>query len=360
MMIRTLIRCACAFVGAALLTKCVSGTPLLSTEAAQRTGSLEPVRQGATLPGPLGPVRSRRSSRGHSWILPGAGKQWLLYTSDSDGKVNIYNYRVKTGKLYGQIAGFVYPYGQCIDASSDVYIVDYRASEVYEFAHGGTTPIAMATDEYGSPIGCAVDPTTGSVAVSNYLGTSGAGGVDIFAGGLSGKQTNYTNSSLYSALSPGYDPHGNLYFEGLAKGVRLATLFELAEGSGTLRSLTGLTIDGAASVQWDGSHIAVTDANYEGTHTTAIERITVSGSAVSVVRTTLLTDTCDGTSMDTFQPFINGTARSGNAIVSGNLKCEHRLAFWNYTKGGNPKRTIPANIAPRKTLGESVSPPVSP
>src|ERR1700722_15536002 len=47
-----------------------------------------------------------------SWMRPGAKKQWLLYSTDGDsGTVDIYNYRAKRGKLYGQITGFEFPYG---------------------------------------------------------------------------------------------------------------------------------------------------------------------------------------------------------------------------------------------------------
>src|SRR5262249_50697935 len=137
-------------------------------------------------------VPARHLNHGKSWMLPDAGKQWLLYVSDgSSGTVDVYNYRVRAGKLYGQITGFSAPYGQCVDKSGNVYIADLGSSKIYEFAHGGTTPIATATDDYGFPIGCSVDPTTGNVAVSNFNGPSyGPGGIDIFSGGLSGTQTN--------------------------------------------------------------------------------------------------------------------------------------------------------------------------
>jgi hypothetical protein len=35
----------------------------------------------------------------------------------------------------------------------------------------------------------------------------------------------------------------------------------------------------------------------------------------------------------------------------------NRLAKWNYTDGGNPKRTFPASISPGTAIGESLSPP---
>jgi hypothetical protein len=168
---------------------------------------------------PLSIAPVRHLDRGKSWILPDAGKQWLLYVSDgSTGTIDIYNYRIRVGKLYGQITGFTFPYGQCIDRAGDVYVVDNATAKIYEFAHGATSPLATATDDYGSPIGCSVNPTTGDVAVSNFSESgsgSGAGGLDIFAGGLSGNQTDYTSSNFYRLFPPGYDPKGNLFVQAM-------------------------------------------------------------------------------------------------------------------------------------------------
>ncbi len=88
----------------------------------------------------IGAVPVRHPNRGRSWILPDAHKQWLLYVSDgSSGTIDIYNYRVKAGKLYGQITGLSFPYGQCVDPSGNVYVVDNDTAKIYEYAHGGTT-----------------------------------------------------------------------------------------------------------------------------------------------------------------------------------------------------------------------------
>lgn len=305
-------------------------------------------------------VPERRLSRGKSWMRPDAGKNWLLYVSDgSAGLVDVYNYRNKAGKLYGQITGFSAPYGQCIDGKGNIYITDLGSATVYEFAHGGTTPIATATDNYGSPIGCSVDPTTGNVAVSDFNGPNyGPGGIDIFSGSLSGKQTNYADTNLTLAWPGAYDPKGNLFVEGTNTSFA-STFDELRAGSSKITLLSGLSIGFPAGVQWDGSYIAATDQGYQGGFTSAIIRVTVSGSSVTAVRTTRLTDNCDGTSdyMDVSQPFIGGTTPKENAVIAGNLDCASRLDVWNYSKGGNPKRSFSPDIVPGTAIGEALSPP---
>ena len=305
-------------------------------------------------------VPVRHLNHGKSWILPDAGKQWLLYVSDgSSGTVDIYDYRAQAGKLYGQIRVFQHRTASASTGTATSTSQTSRPQKYTKFAHGGTSPIATAADDYGYPIGCSVDPTTGNVAVSDFYGPSySPGGIDVFTGGLSGTQTNYADSNLSQAWPGGYDPNGNLYVEGTNTSLG-NTFVELPAGSSKFTLLTGLTIGFPAAVQWDGSYIAATDQGYQSGFTTAINRVTVSGSTVTTVRTTLLTDSCFGSTdyMDTSQPFIGGTTRKQNAVVAGNLDCQNQLNVWNYTNGGNPKRRLPSDIVPASPIGQSISPP---
>jgi hypothetical protein len=118
-----------------------------------------------------------------SWMDPDAKDvQYLLYTSDeATGTVNVYAHRSK-GHLVGQLTGFQFPYGECLDASSNVYIADFASNDIVEYAHGGTTPINTIHDRYGFPIGCSVDPTTGDLAVANFegVGKTCMGGIVIY------------------------------------------------------------------------------------------------------------------------------------------------------------------------------------
>jgi hypothetical protein len=308
----------------------------------------------------LGMVPARHPNHARSWMRPDAGKQWLLYVSDgSSGTIDVYNYRVKSGKLYGQITGLSFPYGQCVDRHGNVYVVDNATAKIYEYAHGGTTPIATADDAYGYPIGCAVDHASGNVAVANFDSlASGAGGVDVFTGGLGGSQTNYTDANLYHLWPPGYDRSGNLFVQ--ATDYSGYTKFaELPAGASNFILLTGLTIAFPGAVSWDGSYITVTDQDYQYAYTTMIYRVTVSGSNATIVRSTHLTDDCypGANFMVAVQPFIGGTTRKRNAVAAGNLNCPSRQDFFNYTNGGDPKRTLPEAIAPNDPYGQSISPP---
>lgn len=319
-------------------------------------GAGAPAGSGATAALP-----AHTASLGRSWMLPEANKQWLLYVSDgSNGSVDVFNYRARHGRLVGQITGLSFPYGQCVDGSGNVYVVDNDTSKIYEYAHGGTVPIATAGDKYGKPDGCAIDPTTGNVAVSNFSGatSSTAGGLDIFSGGLSGKQTYYTDPSLYRVFPGAYDPSGNFWSQGIDySGV--VNFTELPPGKKQFTAIGGLSITFPGSVQWDGYYLAVTDQNFQSGYTTMIYRVTVSGSKATIVRSTHLTDNCypGHDYMVAIQPFVTGVTRKKNTVVAGNLNCPGNYNYFNYTTGGAPIRKFRTGVAPIAPYGQSVSPP---
>ena len=71
------------------------------------------------------------------------------------------------GKLVGTFdVGFGGSYGEsgdCTDANGNVFISN--DDNVFEYAHGGTEPIATLDLPGSNAIGCSVDPTTGNLAV---------------------------------------------------------------------------------------------------------------------------------------------------------------------------------------------------
>jgi hypothetical protein len=81
------------------------------------------------------------------------------------------------GKLLGEATGFEAPSGPCSDKKGDVYVTDFNAGTITEFAYGSTTPMRTLSDTTGSPDGCSVNPKTGDLAVTNWDDTSGSGGV---------------------------------------------------------------------------------------------------------------------------------------------------------------------------------------
>src|SRR5690348_7277040 len=73
-------------------------------------------------PSTAGGFRSLPAARS-SWIGRKAVSQSLLYVSNSEeASVNVYSgFLSKHPTLVGQLTGFVYPYGACVDAAGNVY-----------------------------------------------------------------------------------------------------------------------------------------------------------------------------------------------------------------------------------------------
>ena len=292
-------------------------------------------------------------TRERSWMSPDATGSDLLYASDeSRGEVDVYSYATPNRQLKGRLEGFNTPMGDCSDASGNVYITDFIAAAVLEYARGAERS-KRRLNVKGYPIGCSVDPASGNLAVSAFEDadqSTGSGGVWIYPNG-SGSPELYTDPNLTFYWPPGYDNHGNLFVEGNSPNA--PTLDELPKGgrSFTEISLSGASIASPGGAMWDGSEVAVTDQAYQGGSTTAIYRVRISGSSGTVTSITQLTDSCNASGgTDVAAPWI-----MGETVVGGNLDCTFRLDYWNYARGGHPTKWVDASIAPEYGSGQTVS-----
>jgi hypothetical protein len=271
---------------------------------------------------------------GRSWMDPDAKTSDLLYVSD-EGADDVYVYSWPQGKLKGMLTGFDYPQGECVDKAGNVFIVNARLSEVLEYAHGGTSPIATLLDSGYYPLGCSVDPMTGNLAVANVQSTgSGPGNIAIYAH-ASGTPTTYADPGLSYMYFCGYDNKGNLFIDGENAG----SIFAFAKLSGS-KKFTNITLNQtigfAGGVQWDGTHVAVGDVN-----TGIIYQFTIKRKKGTEVGSTPLNG-----SDRIFQFFIRGKMLVGPNTNSANVM------FWNYPSGGTATKTISGLNQP---IGSAVS-----
>ncbi len=192
-------------------------------------------------------------------MLSEAKSKDLLYVvHEYASDVSVYAY--PGGDLVGSIANAnENPIGDCVDKAGDVFIVNYdtpklRAGDVVEYRHGGTRPIETLTPG-GNPVGCAVDPTTGNLAVTR--GQS----VRVYPH-AKGPPTNYYSLFMDDYTYCSYDDRGNLYVNGFSRPSETYQLAELAMGQ---KHFTLLTIDKRprirplilGGVQWDGEHVVI-------------------------------------------------------------------------------------------------------
>ena len=277
---------------------------------------------------PGSPARHR--SHGKSWMLsPREKPDNLLYIANTfAATVDVYSWRLL--KQVGSLTGFSEPFAMCVDKAQDVYIPDFSTGTITEYAHGGTSPIKTLTQTYGAAIGCAVDPTSGNLAVSIF---NGSGTVLIYPNG-SGTPTQYT-ANLTSVWPPAYDSRGNLFAEGDNTSSGFPALDELPAGSTTFTQITlPFTIIFPGDVAWDGQYLAVGD---QGANT--IYEVSVSGSTASLQGTTVL-----GGATDVFQFFIpkfgsGSVDPQGDRVVGADYGLS-AVDKWLYPLGGVATKTI--------------------
>ncbi|MGC1381067.1 MAG: hypothetical protein WA814_08605 [Candidatus Baltobacteraceae bacterium] len=139
-----------------------------------------------------------------SWMSGDAKSEDLLYVSNGNAEVTVYEYW--RHKLLGVLTSLSQPKGICVDKSQNVYIADYAGQQIVEFAHGGTKPIAKFDDAPDSPYSCWVDPTSGNLAVANY-DSSQSGNIAIWS---NGNRVTYGDSKIGGFQFCAYDDHGTL------------------------------------------------------------------------------------------------------------------------------------------------------
>lgn len=227
-----------------------------------------------------------------------SSSQALFYvTGYADG--NVYEYTYPQDQLVGTLTGFIYPEGECVDSAGDVFIVaradttPYSTSVIYEYAHGGTTPIATLSDP-SRGVGCAIDPSSGDLAVSGGYVSSGVyGDVAVFTQ-AQGTPTTYYSATLAPFQLCGYDAKGNLYISGDSDvSANQYLLIRLSHRSNTFEQLSlDQTLYGSGtyppSVQWDGKHMTVSSASAREDNPSYIYQLNTFGGRAKTVGTTTL------------------------------------------------------------------------
>jgi hypothetical protein len=320
--------------------RCALGSCVAAAMLAGCGGS-QPPDQRDGVPGTLLMQARARQASGSSGDL--------LYTSGTGA----YSYEGVDIFMYPQgqlVTTFTTPYstngveGICSDGDGDVFIDAYfdeagsYTGYIFEYAHGGTTPIAVLDDQAPGynyvPAGCSIDPTTGDLAVANMpLSQYTTGNIAIYRQ-AGGKPTLYTSAAFSRYNSVTYDSSGNLYVVGYHS--RSGTVFaELPKGGSSLQTTR---VRGKVSgdwIQWDGQGIALFGGWQTKKSPPVIFRISVSGSSGQVIGKTM------------FDGMINHAGggfwlQDGTVIfpAGGSRKKGWELGFWNYPAGGEPTQIL--------------------
>lgn len=276
---------------------------------------------GSLASGPM-PTGSVAMSHAKAHKMSGSSGD-LLYVSDLD-YISVFTY--PQGSLVGTITNEgVTPAGLCSDAGGDVFVTNYRGSDILEYPHGGTEQIQALKDGNYHPNGCAVDPLTGNLAVANQENEIYHPGSIAIYSNAQGNPTFYTSSSMPSFDFCTYDDNGNLFFTGSGLG-------ELAAGCDSLNAVTlNKPLWRPASIQWDGKHLAVT-VPHKAHGPLPVYRLKVVGSTASVLgETRLVSQNGHHNSEFSIQYWVEN-----NLIMGQNGRRGGGLGFWLYPAGGKP------------------------
>jgi len=221
--------------------------------------------------------------------------------------------------------------GMCSDSKGNVFVAEAQsdAGYVYEYAHGGTAPVAtLSVPKPNTPIACSIDPTTGNLAITMQNSQNFAPSVGIYAK-ATGTPEVYSLGELGADPQGGYDDHGNLF---VTSGGNVGA--ELPAGKTTFEKITlSKTIGGVGHVQWDGTYFALQSfdaSRHQGEYLyEEIFRVQISGAAGKIVQTIAFRGWPE---QDPGQSWIAGGSIVGTPFSD--------LLFWAYPAGGKVQKTL--------------------
>ncbi len=285
-----------------------------------------------------------RADTSRAWMAREAAAEDLLYVSDDSGRVLVFSY--PAGKLVGTLTGFDGPSGLCSDSKGNVFVTNTGAAQIVEFAHGAKKPRQTLTEFGYFPDGCAVDPSSGDLAVANYATSPsiGPGSIAIYKD-AKGTPANHTDPAFGEYFFCSYDDKHNLYVDGVNAGTTQSEFAELPNRAKSFRNIKlKQRIGYPGAVQWDSNEIALED-----TSTDIVYRIKVSGASGTVVGTTRF--------KDSRSDLIVQFSIRGHTIVvpfGSRRRVTRSIGFWSYPAGGAPTLVI-AKLGASELVGTTIS-----
>jgi hypothetical protein len=289
-------------------------------------------------------------------MLPEAKTEDLLYVSDqgtSENNVDVFSF--PAGQLVGTLTGFDVPSGLCTDTKGNVFVTDTRADEIVEYAHGGTSPISTLQDSGSEPSGCAIDPNTGNLAVTNIFGSGTQydhGSVVVYQN-ASGLPSTYKDPQIYWYEYCTYDDKSDLFVSGYVPYSDFL-IGELPKGKSKFKNITVRNHgSGSGNVQWVGKYLLITDAQ---SGYARIDRVALIPGNIGVIVDTIDLDGQYGVNSAAAAQF---DVFGGKTIImpySSGYYSPGLVGIWHYPAGGNPIKMIDGF---GYALGVTVSPKVN-
>lgn len=262
-------------------------------------------------------------------MLPGTASEALLYVSNyANGTVTVYSYETRT--LVGVLKGFSKPAGLCTDENGNIFVT--TAGQLIEYKHGGTKPLKKLSDKGWNPNGCAVDATTGNVAVANWTESGDRGNLAVYPADQVPPKVYDLGLTFYFC---GYNATGNL----LADAVQLSyspydEFFSLHKGSTEPKLLvvgpSSTWFTSETFISWDGRYWAI------GVKGNTIYRYAIVAEHSRSEGSTTLAGYDPNADLLSFAFAHHGT-RTQIAVAE---QYPDAVQIWEYPRGGRPLATI--------------------
>ncbi len=305
---------------------------LWSAGIAVSTGCGSSAEQGVAPSAPAPNPLSVRATRASSWMKPDVPNADLLYVSDANGEVTVYRYWQRT--LVGILTKFTQPMGMCVNSGGDVFVADYAAQKVYEYAHGGTKAIAAFDEAPLSPYACAVDLTTGNLAVANLSSTSSVQGDIAIYTHASGTPAIYTDAKLKNFDGCAYDSDGNLLVTDGRYGPRSGgSSFAWLPNGGS--KLLDVNVPGpepswrwndVQGIQWDGKYFVLDEYS-------ELYRVSLIKGQAYYIGDTYVSKPGNGP----YWIYNANPKKQGTQVVAGaGSGSSGEVYYWDYPAGGDP------------------------
>jgi hypothetical protein len=247
----------------------------------------------------------------------------LLYVADYS-QVDVFGY--PSGERVQTLTGYYSVTGVCSDRYGNVWVINKipgGASTLLEYAHAGTQPIATLNFAGHGAAACAVDSTSGNLAV----GTMSAK-VAIWKKASGSPAVYSTRGLVHEVRTMTYDGSGNLYLRGYV-GKKAAWL---PKGGSAVRDFE---VRQAGAYAWDGTHLVITGRASDYTQTLTLYRLH-GGNGKAVGHVGL--DECNVFYARDYGPALS-IAGSAAAITCG-VDETASVHYYDYPAGGKALKTF--------------------
>jgi hypothetical protein len=276
-----------------------------------------------------------------SWISPDIESvHKLLFVSDAIGVVWIY--KMPSLEIKGILTGFQAINGVCSDGKGNVWVAMSGFEQMWKLAHDGTI-VSILQDTIGTPIGCAVDPTTGNLAVSNVTNNKPppiGGSILVYPRAAGVPKEYWCLSCLIAYGFIGYDTSGNLFVDG-KNASNVFALAELPAGSSAPDQLKARTIEDGTlyaigMVEWDaaGHYLVIGDQHCDNKDASCVYRAKISGSTAKITGRTTLLDSAGNPICDMIQGTLDGNSIAGSDDDNGVCGHPSGTDLWSFPAGG--------------------------